>query len=318
MALSWLESQSVWSQTGTKLNVVYPAITGVMTGLWVAAESRAFQKYGLDVTLLYIASAPQVVRVMLAGESQITVSGGAPVVNANLSGADFVFVGGIVNVPAFYVMTTPEIRSLDDLRGKTVGVTRFGSSSDFAMRYVLQKHGLRPEKDVTLLQLGGMIELATALSKRLIAAATLSSPADLRARKSGAQELVNMAKTGVSFPQSAIVTTRSYVQAHPDDVLNFLRGYSEGMQRMISDKSLAKRVIEKYTRDTDPEILESTYQYGVDYIAPIPYPAREGIAEILKQSNHPKARSANPDEFIDMSLVKRLDDGGFFRRSGQR
>lgn len=318
MALSWLESQSVWSQTGTKLNVVYPAITGVMTGLWVAAESRAFQKYGLDVTLLYIASAPQVVRVMLAGESQITVSGGAPVVNANLSGADFVFVGGIVNVPAFYVMTTPEIRSLDDLRGKTVGVTRFGSSSDFAMRYVLQKHGLRPEKDVTLLQLGGMIELATALSKRLIAAATLSSPADLRARKSGAQELVNMAKTGVSFPQSAIVTTRSYVQAHPDDVLNFLRGYSEGMQRMISDKSLAKRVIEKYTRDTDPEILESTYQYGVDYIAPIPYPAREGIAEILKQSNHPKARSANPDEFIDMSLVKRLDDGGFFRRPSQR
>jgi NitT/TauT family transport system substrate-binding protein len=318
MALSWLESQSVWSQTGTKLNVVYPAITGVMTGLWVAAESRAFQKYGLDVTLLYIASAPQVVRVMLAGESQITVSGGAPVVNANLSGADFVFVGGIVNVPAFYVMTTPEIKSLDDLRGKTVGVTRFGSSSDFAMRYVLLKHGLRPEKDVTLLQLGGMIELATALSKRLIAAATLSSPADLRARKSGAQELVNMAKTGVSFPQSAIVTTRSYVQAHPDDVLNFLRGYSEGMQRMISDKSLAKRVIEKYTRDTDPEILESTYQYGVDYIAPIPYPAREGIAEILKQSNHPKARSANPDEFIDMSLVKKLDDGGFFRRSSQR
>ena len=255
---------------------------------------------------------------MLAGESQITVSGGAPVVNANLSGADFVFVGGIVNVPAFYVMTTPEIKSLDDLRGKTVGVTRFGSSSDFAMRYVLLKHGLRPEKDVTLLQLGGMIELATALSKRLIAAATLSSPADLRARKSGAQELVNMAKTGVSFPQSAIVTTRSYVQAHPDDVLNFLRGYSEGMQRMISDKSLAKRVIEKYTRDTDPEILESTYQYGVDYIAPIPYPAREGIAEILKQSNHPKARSANPDEFIDMSLVKKLDDGGFFRRSSQR
>lgn len=318
IALLCLEHQTVWSQTASKLNVVYPAITGVMTGLWVAAESKAFQKYGLDVTLLYIASAPQVVRVMLAGESQITVTGGAPVVNANLSGADFVFIGGIVNVPAFYVMTTPDIKNIDQLRGKTVGVTRFGSSSDFAMRYVLQKHGLRPDKDVTLLQLGGMIELATALSKRLIAAATLSSPADLRARKSGAQELINMAKTGVSFPQSAIVTTRSYVQTHADDVLNFLRGYSEGIHRMMSDKSLAKKVIEKYSREIDPEIIESTYQYGVDYIAPVPYPAREGIAEILRQSNHPKAKAANPDEFIDASLVKKLDDDGFFQRSAQR
>ena len=200
-------------------------------------------------------------------------------------------------------MAAPEIKSLEELKGATVGVTRFGSSSDFAMRYVLQKHGLRPEKDVTLLQLGGMIELATALSKRLIAAATLSSPADLRARKSGAQELVNMATTGVSFPQSAIVTTR---------------GYAEGMQRMTTDKTMAKKVIEKYTRETDPEILESTYRYGVDYIAPIPYPAKEGIAEILRQSTHPKAKTASPDEFVDMSLVKKLEDSGFFRRVNQR
>ena len=301
-----------------KLNVVYPAVTGVMTALWTAAEAKAFQRYGLDVSLLYIPSAPQVVRVMLAGDSQITVTGGAAVVSANLSGADLVFIGGIVNVPAFYVMAAPEIKTIEELRGATVGVTRFGSSSDFAMRYVLQKHGLRPEKDVTLLQLGGMLELATALSKRLVAAATLSSPADLRARKSGAQQLINMATAGVSFPQSAIVTTRSYIQAHEDEGLNFLRAYAEGMQRMIADKAMAKKVIQKYTRETDPDVLESTYRYGLDYIAPVPYPAREGIVEILKQSNHPKAKSANPDDFIDMSLVKKLEEGGFFRETNQR
>jgi NitT/TauT family transport system substrate-binding protein len=309
---------SAWSQTRIKLNVVYPAVTGVMTALWTAAEAKAFQKYGLDVSLLYIPSAPQVVRVMLAGDSQITVTGGAAVVSANLSGADLVFIGGIVNVPAFYVMAAPEIKTIEELRGATVGVTRFGSSSDFAMRYVLQKHGLRPEKDVTLLQLGGMLELATALSKRLVTAATLSSPADLRARKSGAQQLVNMATTGVSFPQSAIVTTRSYIQAHQDEVLNFLRAYAEGMQRMIVDKAMAKQVIQKYSRETDPDVLESTYRYGVDYIAPVPYPAKEGIVEILKQSNHPRAKTANPDDFIDMSLVKKLEEGGFFRQTSQR
>jgi len=298
--------------------VVYPAVTGVMTALWTAAEAKAFQKYGLDVSLLYIPSAPQVVRVMLAGDSQITVTGGAAVVSANLSGADLVFTGGIVNVPAFYVMAAPEIKTIEELRGATVGVTRFGSSSDFAMRYVLQKHGLRPEKDVTLLQLGGMLELATALSKRLVTAATLSSPADLRARKSGAQQLINMASTGVSFPQSAIVTTRSYIQAHQDEVLNFLHGYAEGMQRMIVDKAMAKQVIQKYSRETDPDVLESTYRYGLDYIAPVPYPAKEGIVEILKQSNHPRAKTANPDDFIDMSLVKKLEEAGFFRQTSQR
>ncbi len=309
---------SAWSQTRIKLNVVYPAVTGVMTALWTAAEAKAFQKYGLDVSLLYIPSAPQVVRVMLAGDSQIAVTGGAAVVSANLSGADLVFIGGIVNVPAFYVMAAPEIKTIEELRGATVGVTRFGSSSDFAMRYVLQKHGLRPEKDVTLLQLGGMLELATALSKRLVAAATLSSPADLRARKSGAQQLINMATAGVSFPQSAIVTTRSYIQAHQDEVLNFLRAYAEGMQRMIVDKAMAKQVIQKYTREIDPDVVESTYRYGVDYIAPVPYPAKEGIVEILKRSNHPKAKTANPDDFIDMSLVKKLEEAGFFRQTSQR
>ena len=160
------------------------------------------------------------------------------------------------------------------------------------------------------------MELATALSKRLVAAATLSSPADLRARKNGAQELVNMATTGVSFPQSAIVTTRSYVQAHQDDVLNFLKGYAEGMQKMVADRTMAKKIIAKYTRETDPEILESTYRYGADYIASIPYPAKEGIVEILRQSSHPKAKTANADDFVDMSLIKKLEDGGFFRRAG--
>lgn len=87
---------------------------------------------------------------------------------------------------------------------------------------------------------------------------------------------------------------------------------------MMSDKAMAKKVIEKYTRESDPEILESTYRYGVDYIAPIPYPAKEGIAEILRQSAHPKAKTANPDEFVDMSLVKKLEDSGFFRRVNQR
>jgi NitT/TauT family transport system substrate-binding protein len=305
-----------WAQGQTKLNVIYPAISGVSNALWVAAEANTFAKYGLEVTLLYVPSAPQVVRVMLAGDSPISFTGGAPVVNANLGGADLVFIGGVANMPAFYLMATSDIKSIEDLKGKTVGVTRFGSSTDFTMRYVLQKHGLQPDKDVTLLQIGGMPELAAAISKRLILAAPFSSPTNLRAKKAGAHVLIDMAKAGIAFPHQNIASTRSYIRANRDVVVNFLKGYSEGIERIIKDKAFTKKVIRKYTRDQDEEILETTYQYGLDYIARPPYPTREGIVETLKQTANPKAKTANPDDFIDMSLVKGLEDSGFFKQIG--
>ena len=315
-SLLCLAVHPAWSQTRPKLNVVYPAISGINAALWAAAEANSFQKYGLDVTLVYIPSAPQVVRVMLSGDSQISLTGGAPVVNANLSGADLVFIGGVANVPAFYLMALPEIKSVEELKGKTVGVTRFGSSTDFTMRYILQKHGLQPEKDVTLLQVGGMPELAAAISKRLIVAAPFSSPSNLRAKNAGARILINMAKAGVFFPHTNIATARSYIRAHRDVALNFLRGYSEGIQKMITDKPFVKKVLQKYTRENDDEIIETTFQYALDYVARPPYPTREGIIETLKQSTHPKSKTANPDDFIDLSLVRSLEDDGFFKKIG--
>jgi NitT/TauT family transport system substrate-binding protein len=316
LTVVFLRAEFAWSQVQMRLNVAYAAITGVQTPLWVAAEANTFQKYGLDVTLVYIPSAPHVVRVMLAGDSQISFNGGAPVVNANLSGAELVFVGGAANVPAFYLMALPEIRRVQDLKGKSVGVTRFGSSTDFTVRHVLKTHGLEPDKDVTILQIGGMPELATALSKGVIVAAPFSSPTNLRARKIGAEVLIDVAKAGIPFPHSGIVTTRAFLAAHRDATLRFIQAYSEGIQQTIRNKSFAKKVIQKYTRDTDDEILEATYQYALDYVVRPPYPTREGIMETLKQSNHPKAKAANPDDFVDSSLIKSLEDAGFFQQTG--
>ena len=314
----WFAVGVAWGQPQTKINVTYAAITGLQAPLWVAAEGKIFQKYGLDVTLVYIPSAPQVVRVMLAGDSQISFNGGAPVVNADLSGADLVFVGGAANVPAFYLMALPEIGRVEDLRRKTVGVTRFGSSTDFTMRHILKTHGLEPDKDVTILQIGGMPELATALAKHLIVAAPFSSPTNLRAKKIGARVLIDVAKAGFPFPHSGIVTTRSFLTANRDATLRFLKAYSEGIQQTITDKPFAKKVIRKYTRDTDDEILDETYQYALDYVVRPPYPTREGIIETLRETNHPKAKGANPDDFVDSSLVKSLEDTGFFQQIGLR
>jgi NitT/TauT family transport system substrate-binding protein len=309
-------SGGAWGQARVKLNVVYPAISGINAPLWYAAETHQFEKYGLEVKLIYIPTALQVTRVVMSGDSPIVFSGGTPVVNAALSGADLVFIGGVANVPAFYMMALPEIRSLADLKGKSVGVTRFGSSTDFAMRYLLLKQAINPDKDVNILQMGGMPELAAALSKKLIVAAPLSAPTHIRARSAGAQPLLDMAKAGVYFPHTAVVTKRSYLKTNRDTALNFFKGYAEGLQRFVQDKPMAKKIIQKYTRDDADDILEATYQYAVDYVVRPPYPNREGIVETLKLSQNPEAKKANPDSFIDFSVVKALDDQGFFQQLG--
>lgn len=309
---------TAWGQPRAKLNIVYPAISGINAALWYAADTRTFEKYGLEVKLIYIPTALQVTRVVLTGDSPIAFSGGTPVVNAVLGGADLVFVGGVANVPAFYMMALPEIKTVTDLKGKTVGVTRFGSSTDFAMRYLLLKQGINPDKDVTVLQLGGMPELAAALSKRLIVAAPLSAPTHIRARGAGAQPLVDLAKAGVYFPHTAVITTRAYLKSNREIVTSFFKGYSEGIQRFLQDKATAKKIIQRYTRDSAEDIIEATYQYSLDYVVRPPFANREGIVETLKLSAVPEAAKADPDRFIDNSVVKSLEEQGFFRQIGMQ
>ena len=311
-----LAATSAWSQSRTKLNVIYPAISGINAPLWYSTEQKIFPKYGLDVELIYSPTALQVTRVVLTGDSQIAFSGGAPVVSADLSGADLVFVGGVANVPAFYMMALPEIKTIGDLKSKTVGVTRFGSSTDFALRYLVQKNGFNPDKDLNILQLGGMPELAAALSKRLIVAAPLSAPTHIRARAAGAVPLLDLAKAGVYFPHTAVITRRAYLKTNRDTVVNFFRGYAEGLQRFLQDKNTAKKIIQKYTRDSADDIIDATYQYAVDYVVRPPYPNREGIVETLRLSQNPEAKKANPDQFLDSSIVKTLEDEGFLRQIG--
>jgi NitT/TauT family transport system substrate-binding protein len=313
-----LGAASAVAQSRTKLHVIYPAISGINAPLWYATEQNLFRKHGLDVELIYIPTALQVTRVVLTGESQIAFSGGAPVVNAALSGADLVFIGGVANVPAFYMMALPEIKSVADLRGKTVGVTRFGSSTDFALRYLVQKNGFNPDKDLNILQLGGMPELAAALSKKLIVAAPLSAPTHIRARAAGAQPLLDMAKAGVYFPHTAVITRRAYLKTNRETTLNFFRAYSEGLQRFTQDKPTAKKIIQKYTRDSAEDIIDATYQYAVDYVVRPPYPNRDGIVETLKLSQNAEAKKANADNFLDTSIVKTLEEQGFFRQIGMQ
>jgi NitT/TauT family transport system substrate-binding protein len=294
----------------------YSSASGVFAGLWVAEEGKIFEKYDIDSHLILIASGSLMVQAMLGGELPIAGAAGSAAVDASLGGADIVMFGSMVKVPAFYIMALPEIKTIDDLRGKTVGVTRFGSSTDFTMRYVLRKHGLEPGKDVTLIQTGDLFAAAAMLRTRTIVSAPFSSPTNLRAEEAGARILMNMGKAGVYFPHDAFMARRSFINANTDLVRRFLKAYSEAVHRLFTDKELSRRAIAKYTRATDSKTLDTVYQYALDYVDKIPYNTREGIQEVLNQAaaRNPKAKDAKPEAFYDDRFVKELDSQGFYKQ----
>lgn len=301
-------------QARERINVVYASISGLFLASWVAQEGGYFAKEDLDVNLVYIQSATIAIQAMLAGEAPIVLAGGEPVIESGLKGGDAIFIGGISIVPAVHFMALPEIKTVQDLKGKSVGVTRFGSSTDYAMRQVLRKNGLEPVKDVTVLQIaGGHRGLATALLNRSISAATIAPPNSLRAEKGGAKLLLDMAKSGIYFPYSTIASTRAFVKNRRPVAVGFMKAYSEGIKRMNADKPFSIGVIKKYMREEEPEILDTIYKYGVEFITRIPEPNKEGVAEVLRQSSDPKAKTATPESFMDESLVRELLQKGLYR-----
>ena len=182
------------------------------------------------------------------------------------------------------------------------------------MRQVLKKHGLEAVRDVPIIQIGGGMQgMAAALLKRAIFAAPFSPPTNIDVEKGGGKLLVDMGKAGIAFPHVSVITTRAYIQKNRHLVLAMLRAYSDGVRAMVSDKARAINVLRKYTRSNDPEVLETTYKFALDYIVRVPRPPRDGIVEILKESRNPKAKNVRPEQFIDDSLVRELEQSGFYR-----
>ena len=299
-----------------RINAIYASLAGDHAALYVAQEMGLLRKYGLDVNLSYTAGAAQVIQTMMAGENQIATAGGSGVVDADFGGADLVAVAGMVNMPAFYIVVQPEIKSIQDLRGKPVGITRFGSSTDFTMRYILKKAGLEPDKDVPLLQMGGQPELAAGIEARRIFAAPMTPPALQKTLKAGARIQIPPKTIGLSFPHVGIVVRKSYLTAHRQIVKNFIAGYSEGVAMLQKDKEASKKALAKFLHTDDAEVLEASWQFGVDVIERIPNLDPEMFKLVLEDraQTRPEAKKFKPEQFFDDSVVKELEKEGFFKK----
>lgn len=296
----------------TKVTSAYSAISGAFGGQWAAQEAGYFARHGLDVSLVYISSATKQAQAMLAGEVPIGLMGGEAVVHAALGGADLVFVAGMVNRPLFYIVVTPDIQSPADLRGKSLGVSRFGASSDFAVRLALRHWGLEPIKDVAVLQLGGIPEILAAMKAGGVKGGALSPPTNVRARREGYRELVYAGDLGY-FPHDALVTSRAYLRQNPETIRAYLKALAEGTRRYKTDKTFGMEVLKKYTKVTDPELLEQAHALTAPALEEQLYLEPKAIQAILDVSTHPRAKAVKAEDFMDLQLLRELERGGFFK-----
>lgn len=305
------------AQSRRPLKVAYSAIGGPQSPFWVAKEAGHFEKNGLQVQMIFIPSGTQVAQAMLSGDLDMAITGGPSVVQAALAGADQVMLTCTVNALAFRVVASPQIQGPEGLKGKKMGISRFGSLTDFAARYILEKWGLKPDRDVSLLQLGGTPETFAALSKGGIESGILTDLQAYQARKLGLKELIDLGETGLEFCYNGVAASRSYVEKRAEIVRSFIKAHVEGIATFKRNRTLSIEVIKKYARLTDTDQAEYAYEvYARKYVPRVPAPTVAAIRPILENlgARDSKARQADPARFIEPRFVKELEESGFIQK----
>ena len=299
-----------------KVVVGYGSTDGAIAPLWFAKETKLFEKRGLDVRLVGMGTGSVSLRALIANDLQISSLSGSGLVQAALQGADTVILSAAIDGFVFKVFGAPEMTSPAQLKGKKLGVSRYGATSDFAIRLALKKWGLNPERDLNILQIGTTQDTLRAMQTRMLDAGVLSGTASLMARKAGFRELGDLAELGLHYPMAPIGTTKSYIQKNEALVKEFLLAYIEAIHDFKRNKEAALKVLRKYTRNEDPEVLEDSYNnYANKYLA-LPIPTPDGIRTILTElsTTVPAAKNADPEQFVAYKIAREIEASRFVKR----
>jgi len=306
---------SVPASAQQKARINWTAVTGAQSGMFMAQQEGLFKKNGLDVELIHIPSSSRGIQAILAGEIGFSFMDGNNEVQADLKGANIALVAGATNRQVFSLMARPDIKRISDLRGKKIGITRIGSSTHTSALFALGSAGLKPA-DYQILPLMEVPNIFTALAAGQIDAGVVSPPTNSRARKAGFNELMNLAKEGPEYVSVGVGTSRSYIKANEDIVRRVIRSYAEGVQIFKSNKAAALKMIQNQLKVKEADIQEDTYNQFREYLEFPPYVSRKGMEAVIADvaETNPAAKTAKPDDFIDMRFVGELEKEGFFRK----
>jgi NitT/TauT family transport system substrate-binding protein len=313
-----LSASAASAQTLKKIRIGYPSLSFRQSNVWVAREMGLFTKYGLDVDLIFLRGGQVATQALAAGDPPIVNIG--TVVQANLSGYNLVLIAAVETMYDQIVFARKGITKLEELKGKTFGISGFGSATHYAANMLFKHLGLEPIKDVALVPGGPDAERLAGLASGRIDATMFTSSAAPSARKAGFVELFQIADLGIEVQGNGFATSRAYIASNRDIVKSALKGFVEAIYFVYANKKDAQRVFSKYMRTNDPEVLEDSYQGYIKMIPKKPYPTLKGIQYLLDAlaPQTPAAKTAKPEQFVDLSFLQELEKEGFFDEMAKR
>jgi len=296
----------------TPVKFAWTMLTANQLVVPLALEAGYFAKYGIDLALSYTQSSTTAVPALLAGDFDAATMGGSACVGAQAGGSDLVMVTGHVNQAMLRVMAMPGIDRIEDLRGKTVGVTSVGTTDYWGWRAIIEKYGWK-DNDLKFLPAKDVAGQVSVLQRGDAQAIAVGPPNDVLAERVGAHQILDTASMGIPSQQNGITLSRKLLAAKRPAIMNVVKASIEGIHRWKTDAAFAKSVIAKYLKTEDQRVIDVGYDAYAPIYPKVPYPSREGLAEIVKQVSidNPKAKGLNFEQLTDTSLVKELEDSGF-------
>ena len=313
IAVAILSMAAQPSIAADKIRIGYSGATITNSMLWVTQEGRLFEKNGIDAEVLYLQTTLGQT-AMIAGEIQMCVYSASLLTPARLQGADVVMLLSFLHKPIYRLVVRPEIRTVAELRGKRIGITRFGTVSDWTTRLLLSRLGLDAERDVILVQSGDVPVLVNGLAAgKTIDAAIMQPPYDKKLAAMGLRVLLNMQDMDIVLQQTGLNTTQRFIAKNSDIVRRVVKAMIDGIHFMRNNSAVAKRAIGKHMQIKDERDLEDSYQLLRSFIQPKPYPNLEGFKPIFEEAGKrlPAAKTANAKEFVDTRFIEELDKSGY-------
>jgi len=305
----FLCSHEAGAADASSLRVVYNALGATMSPAWIAQDLGLFAKHGLQHSLNYLA-ATTAIQAIVGGTEEIGHVGNQGI-DVALEGADTVYIASTASRFIFRMYGDPSIKSVADLKGKTFAATQPAASTDYASRILLRRHGLVPDKDVKILYAGSTPAVLTTLKAGNAAAGLMNAPLTLQAQELGLKQILNVTELNIPFVFVAIVTTRKVIQQKPDAVNRYLRAYTEALSIIRRDKETAMKVMAKFMKTDNRQVLESIYEEHAPVMQRVPLMTKDEVQAVLDVVKSPKGQQVKPEDFYDNSFIQKLDASGF-------
>jgi len=301
------------AQAGEKVHISYISDSpGSSAPYWIAKEAGFYKKYGLDTELIFINGSTRGIQSLIAGDLDFTGAVGTSAINGKLAGGDIFIIDSLVNTLPYYIIGKPDIKSAEDLKGRTLATHIPGTSADFAVRLALRKFGI-DYKDIQAVMVGGSPARVAAVINGQTDFTMVTEPGKLQGEKAGMKVIIDMAKLKIPFQFSCTVTTGKNIRERPEMVEKMSKAVADAVHFFKTNKKETIAIMAKYTRGAKPAVLEGSWSAYAELLEADLHPTLEGLRETLavQATWDPKAANAKAEDVVDLRFVEKLKKSGF-------